>query len=306
MGRLTTRAALGKTNRTIAAADLESHDQAIQVMGQVLERAAAGDLEVRVPDLSATPGFVEFADRLNHLLDVMDAFVRESGDALSAAADGRYHRRFLVQGMPGAFRLGASRIDDARATMKSAADLLADQEGIRQELTSTAVDISTRVAGAATELGASANTLAESVSSAVTQADAALTTVQTLESASAQIQQAVNLIAQVAGQTRLLALNATIEAARAGDAGRGFAVVAGEVKNLADETSASSADITDQVGAAQAAANAAAQAISLISQVIGDIDNQVSAVAEAAGGEGGLSFLAETLHTEIGRFATTT
>lgn len=271
----------------------------------VLEAAAQGDLEPRVTEQHGSPESTLLATRLNHLLDVVDAFVRESGATLTAAADGKYHRQFLTRGMPGTFHHGAARIDGARAAMADTAAELLAQEEVRDQLASTAVDISTRVAGAATELGASAGTLADSVGTAVQQADAALGTVRTLEEASAQIQQAVNLISQVAGQTRLLALNATIEAARAGDAGRGFAVVAGEVKTLADETARSSEDITEQVHAAQSAATAAATAISFISEVITEIDAQVAAVAEAAGGAGGLSELAESLHRDIGRMAAT-
>lgn len=51
-------------------------------------------------------------------------------------------------------------------------------------------------------------------------------------------------INKINGQINLLALNATIEAARAGEAGRGFAVVAGEVRTLANNTSAVNKDIT--------------------------------------------------------------
>ena len=68
-----------------------------------------------------------------------------------------------------------------------------------------------------------------------------------LGSSSAEIGRAVGLIAQIAGQTNLLALNATIEAARAGEVGRGFAVVANEVKELANQTTQATEDITNWI-----------------------------------------------------------
>ena len=54
-------------------------------------------------------------------------------------------------------------------------------------------------------------------------------------------------IDMITSQTNLLALNASIEAARAGESGRGFAVVASEIRNLAEQSKASTVRIKDIV-----------------------------------------------------------
>ncbi|KLO25162.1 methyl-accepting chemotaxis protein [Marinitoga sp. 1155] len=61
------------------------------------------------------------------------------------------------------------------------------------------------------------------------------------------IEAIVDQITEISKQTNLLALNAAIEAARAGEAGKGFAVVADEIRKLADESSRSAANITENL-----------------------------------------------------------
>lgn len=60
-----------------------------------------------------------------------------------------------------------------------------------------------------------------------------------------KIQNAVDVITEIAGRTNLLSLNASIEAARAGEAGRGFAVVAEEIRNLSEGSN----DAANQISA---------------------------------------------------------
>ena len=270
-------------------------------VARVLEAAARGDLEQRVavPDRTGTRELL-VARRLNHLLDVMDAFVRESGATLEATAEGRFHRQFLTRGMPGTFHDGAKRIDEAHSAMYATSAQLRREKEREVAMAGRAQDISGQVAAASTELSASADALAQSMEVAVTEADAASGMVGDLETASVQINEAVKLIARIAAQTRMLSLNATIEAARAGEAGKGFAVVAEEVKALSDETATSLDAITAEVENARAAAASVSQAIQMVTTVVRDIDLQAKGIAEAAGGEGGLSYLAETLSNDLG------
>lgn len=283
--------------------ELDSYRRAVAALSAAFARVADGDLEVRVDPLDGPPELAALRDDVNRSLDVMDAFVRESGASLTAAAEGRFHRQFLVRGMPGTFRDGAQRINTARDTMELSAASLAEQTSTRQLMVDKAVEVSVHVAAASTELGASAQVLAESAQAGVDEATAALSTVEALEQSAQEIQQAVRLIKNVASQTRLLALNATIEAARAGEFGRGFAVVAAEVKTLADESARSSDDITAQVDASRAATDRAVQAIGRVSGAIHEMNDQVGGIAQAAGGPQGLSELAEMLHGDISQFA---
>lgn len=102
-----------------------------------------------------------------------------------------------------------------------------------------------------------------------------------LDRAAADIGNVINIITDIAEQTKLLALNATIEAARAGEAGKGFAVVANEVKELARQTATATGDISRQIGEMQSQTGAVVTNISEIAELNRTINEINSAIAAA-------------------------
>lgn len=86
-------------------------------IANVTERVARGDLEARLIEAPDEPHLHRSVVAINRMLDQTDAFVREARVALDSASKGRFHRRFVLRGMRGSFRLGAQMINQAGAAM---------------------------------------------------------------------------------------------------------------------------------------------------------------------------------------------
>lgn len=89
----------------------DAFEAALSRISEVCQHAALGDLEARIIGVDPDDPAADVLNNLNHMLDLTDAYVRESRGALGAAAKGAYYRRFLERGMQGSFALGAADIN---------------------------------------------------------------------------------------------------------------------------------------------------------------------------------------------------
>ncbi len=155
-----------------------------------------------------------------------------------------------------------------------------------EETNSQAMTVST----ASGELKSSITEIAEQVSksndiaqNALEEARKSGELIEGLSAAAQKIGDVVNMIQDIAEQTNLLALNATIEAARAGDAGKGFSVVASEVKDLASQTAKATDEIAQQISGIQTATDTSVEGIQSINKIIEEmavISTNVAAAVE--------------------------
>ena len=101
-----------------------------------------------------------------------------------------------------------------------------------------------------------------------------------IKGSSTRITEIIQVMQEIAFQTKLLALNAAVEAARAGEAGRGFAVVAQEVRSLAERSRQASQQIRELVGESQVEVLRGVEAAGATGLALQEIVASVRKVAE--------------------------
>ena len=83
----------------------------ISEVSAICVRARQGDLEARILSPRDRGDLGKLQASVNDMLDIVDAFVRESVASVEYLSRGKRFRKVLVRGLPGSFRSGATIIN---------------------------------------------------------------------------------------------------------------------------------------------------------------------------------------------------
>lgn len=187
----------------------------------------------------------------------------------------------------GRVRQRAAELDQGASSMADGNDALSqrtEQQAMRLEQTSAAMSRVAATLAGHRQLGTQADRAVEEARSQSglgrAAVDEAIGAMDAIERTSRSVGEMLDLIDQVAFQTRLLALNAAVEAARAGEQGKGFGVVATEVRALAQRCSEAARDIRGLVTDSEQAVTTGLERVSRSGEVIERIGQSVERLAE--------------------------
>ncbi len=209
----------------------------------VAREAAAGNLEPRVLGVPHDGPLAELVQAVNHLLDLSDAFVRESSAALQHASEGKFYRRVLLRGLLGTYRTAATLINNASEQMHSGAVQLDEAARSRLRLADdfeAAIKVVVEnVAAAATEARATAEGLSATADrtseQSVTVAKAASTASHSMDSVAAaaeEISSTVSEIERQALETRAISDDAVSAAQRTSKSAASLTVATDQISRV--------------------------------------------------------------------------
>ena len=259
----------------------------INVIGEIVltaDKVKQGIFRCRVKSDTTNPMVSTLKKTVNEMLDALEDKMIKLENTLNAYANEDYRPKLEIEPtlkarmlavMTSINTLGDALSSTAKANLDNGRQLQnnsnnmnasmnnlsakANEQAASLEETAAAVEEITSItrnnASNASKMAQLGQTVKNSVTEGEKLASRTATSMDEINQKVTAINEAINVIDQIAFQTNILSLNAAVEAATAGEAGKGFAVVAAEVRNLATRSADAAKEIKKLVEDANDKAN---------------------------------------------------
>ncbi len=229
----------------------------LTALRNTMKEVREGNLQHSVDVHTTIPEIISLHKSYNAMIDQMSSMIKElktstkelenTGDELKVSSEDAMESSHQLVSVINQVRQGAEQTaSSSEESVMSFKAMSHRIEGIMKNL-QTVIGSSENMNTSALRGEKSMGELISTIQSFQRDFNQLTITIREVKDYSIEITSLVQLVTEIAKQTKLLALNATIEAARAGEAGKGFAVVAQEVQKLAEQSTNATEEISQAI-----------------------------------------------------------